>query len=175
MEPCLARQLAPPGGCGVGIATDYTAGVIELLPKDLRCYSLFAGLADAVLEQILPQLQRHEHRKGSVVLAQGDHDGRVFFILDGSVEVAADGVPIAVLREGQQFGEMHLIDVQTRSATVSAVSDVTLLSLSSADLLAMRKVDQEAFILIIMNCSRDISRRLRDMNQRYAALVRAQR
>jgi CRP-like cAMP-binding protein len=75
---------------------------------------------------------------------------------------------IADLQVGDTFGEMELIDVQPCVATVTALSDVSVLTLSNVDLYALRKRDLKAFTLMMMNLARDISRRLRAMDSRFS-------
>jgi hypothetical protein len=63
---------------------------------------------------------------------------------------------------------MEVIDIQPCVATVTASSEVCLLTLSNMDLYALRKRDLKAFTLMIMNVARDISRRLRVMDSRFS-------
>jgi len=146
--------------------------VIPDLAGDLRRYSLFAGVGDEALGPLLDRLERRHWQAGDTIVAQGAHDEGIYFIREGRVRVEVDGIQIAVLHEGEQFGEMHLIDVQVRSAAVIASTGVETLRLSHRELLGLRKTHPEAFILILMNCARDVSRRLRESNRRYAALLR---
>jgi CRP/FNR family transcriptional regulator, cyclic AMP receptor protein len=140
----------------------------------LREYSLFAGLSFETLDFVCGLLQRQTWICGQDVVRQGERDDRVYFIQEGRVVVRVDGLMMAELREGEQFGEMHLIDIQARSATVTAVTDTVTLSLSNRDIFALRKRNMEAFIVLVMNCARDISRRLRHTNQRNVELMRPQ-
>lgn len=146
--------------------------MIPDLAGDLRRYSLFAGVSDEDLGPLLVRMERRHFAAGTTIVGQGDHDEGVHFIREGRVRIEVDGIPVAVLHEGNQFGEMHLIDVQARSAAVIAITDVDTLRLSHRHLLELRKRAPEAFVLVMMNCARDVSRRLRESNRRYAALLR---
>lgn len=146
--------------------------MIPVAAAELRRYSMFAGVADAALDFVLERMGRIHFETGALILEQGAHGEGVYFIREGQVRIEVDGIQIAVLHEGDLFGEMHLIDIQTRSAAVYAGTSVEALTLSNADLMALRKRDIESFIMILMNCSRDISRRLRESNRQYAALLR---
>jgi CRP/FNR family cyclic AMP-dependent transcriptional regulator len=59
---------------------------------------------------------------------------------------------------------MELIDIQTRSASVRALDDLEVLTLRHQDMYAIFEQDKDTFILILMNISREISRRLRKMD-----------
>ncbi|MHC5068683.1 MAG: cyclic nucleotide-binding domain-containing protein [Planctomycetota bacterium] len=141
----------------------------------LRNYSLFGGLNEDTLSFLLSLLQREEFVAGHDIVRQGAKGDSVYFIVSGKVAVRVDGRTVHRLGEGEQFGEMHLIDIQARSATVTAETDVTALSFTNRDLLLLRRHDLEAFTMLLMNCARDISRRLREMNHQYAKLARATR
>ena len=68
---------------------------------------------------------------GAVICRKGETGDQMFFIVEGRVSVAA-AAP-AELGPGAFFGEMALISGEPRSATVTAASAVTLLSLHSLD------------------------------------------
>ncbi|MCP3974367.1 MAG: cyclic nucleotide-binding domain-containing protein [bacterium] len=70
---------------------------------------------------------------GATVVEQGDPGDLLCIIVQGTVEVRRDGSSVAQMGAGAYFGEISLIDGQPRSATVVAVDDVVLLTLSSLD------------------------------------------
>jgi CRP-like cAMP-binding protein len=146
----------------------------------LKRYSLFGGLDDTQLGFVSSLLREESHHSGEVILKEGELNSKVYFIQEGTVGVdklrcAEDGSRgcesrhIADLIAGDTFGEMELVDIQPCVATVTAETDVKLLTLSNVDLYALRKKDLKAFTLIIMNVARDISRRLRDMDTRFSS------
>jgi CRP/FNR family cyclic AMP-dependent transcriptional regulator len=71
---------------------------------------------------------------------------------------------LAILEEGATFGEMELIDIQCCVASVRALEDVKLLTLTNADMYRIYEDNLEAFAMIVMNIAREISRRLRRMD-----------
>ncbi len=140
--------------------------------EDLRRYSLFAALDDAALELIRPRLQPEAHPAGSAIVEQGAHGDRVYFLVEGRVAIEVDGVELDQLHAGAQFGEMHFFDIQTRSAAVVAREPTRTLSLDNRDLRALQQVSPQAYFMLMMNCGRDISRRLRALNHKYVQLLR---
>ena len=68
------------------------------------------------------------------------------------------------MNEGDTFGEMELIDIQNRSASVRALENLTVLTLSNEDMYEIFERNQAAFIIIPMNIAREINRRLRKMD-----------
>ena len=70
------------------------------------------------------------------------------------------------MAKGDCFGEMSIMDMRLRSASVVAVEPCQAIELSSASLYAMFERDLEQFTLIQMNMGREVSRRLRDADER---------
>lgn len=132
----------------------------------LREIGLFGGLDDAVLEHFATTLPRLTLQPGDIVFREGDSGREIFVLLEGEMEVrkrSRDGheVRLAVLGPGDWFGEMSLLDVQPRSASVRALAPSQLLVFRAQDLDALYRRDLKAYALIVMNIAREISRRLR--------------
>jgi CRP/FNR family transcriptional regulator, cyclic AMP receptor protein len=130
--------------------------------------AIFGALGDRALEQIDRLLQVHHFGAGCLVVCEGHTDKNVFIVESGEVEVLKDcsgpdtaSVRLAILGPGACFGEMSLIDVMPRSASVRTTRPSVLLSFSNADLFFIYQWDLETFTLIMMNLARELSRRLR--------------
>lgn len=130
-------------------------------PDDLRRYSLFGGLIDDQLDRLITRIQVEEVAAGEAVIREGEKGDRLYCLVSGAVEVRRGGHLIACLAAGETIGEMELIDMQPRSATVTALVPCTLYSLALRDILALQRQDLPAFTLVMMNLARDLSRRLR--------------
>ena len=132
----------------------------------LREIGLFGALSDDVLRTLAIQLKRTRVAPGTAVFTEGDSAREMFVVLDGEVEVMKNsrrGRPqrVAVLGPNDSLGEMSIIDVQPRSATVRAVAPTLLLRISTEDLDALYRHDLKAYALITLNIARELSRRLR--------------
>ena len=68
---------------------------------------------------------------------------------------------VAILGPNDCFGEMSMIDMQVRSATVRALAPSRLLKVTSEDMDALYRADLKSYALIVLNIARDMSRRLR--------------
>jgi len=135
----------------------------------LQSYALFGGVCDQKLPIINSLLKTEHYSTGEYLCRKGDSGDRLFLIISGSVEILSenpDGDPVclAIRRQGDSIGEMTLIDIQTRSASIRARETICVRSLSHADLQQLYDSHQQLYILIIMNIAREISRRLRSMN-----------
>jgi CRP/FNR family cyclic AMP-dependent transcriptional regulator len=62
---------------------------------------------------------------GDSIVRTGDPGNAFYVILDGEVQVKPPGGRVVILKAGDYFGEMSLLDGAPRSANVSAVGEVT--------------------------------------------------
>jgi CRP-like cAMP-binding protein len=76
---------------------------------------------------------------------------------------------LGTLKEGDCFGEMAVMDLCPRSASVRAVEDCTAIRLSAANLHQVYEQDLKQFTLIQMNMGREVTRRLREADNRLFA------
>jgi CRP/FNR family cyclic AMP-dependent transcriptional regulator len=134
-------------------------------------YSLFGGLMPEELESIVPYLRYASFAAGEAVIREGEPNDRVHFILDGRVEVTRSGVLLVDLHEGDTFGEMEFLDVMPAAATVSARVTTTVAAISNRALHDISKADMRIFAIIVMNLARDLSRRLRHMDELMAKQI----
>lgn len=105
----------------------------------LRQTPLFSGLDDEAAAALRASMATTRFRRGDVVFREGDSGDRLFVIVDGKVKLgrsSSDGREnlLAILGPGQMFGELTLFDPGARSATVTAVTDVTFETLSHDEL-----------------------------------------
>lgn len=143
----------------------------------LRSKALFGGLNDNHLKKVASFLKEERFEKGTTVIKEGEVGDRMYMIVKGNVEIlkynsaSQEQESISALGEGDSFGEMELIDIQPRSATVKAIDDVTAVSLSNPDLLRLSQQDLEAFSIIIINVARIISRKLRKTDNKLVSIL----
>jgi CRP-like cAMP-binding protein len=95
----------------------------------------------------------------------------MYLVRHGEVMVCRDNeegrrTKMIRLGPGEFFGEMTLIDIQKRSATVVAEAPSLLFSLGNRDLYKLYQEDVPGYVMIIQNLCRELSRRLRVTNQR---------
>ncbi len=87
---------------------------------------LFSGCSKRELALIARSAKTVTHREGTVIAHEGEPGVGLFVILDGECEVTVGGRRRAKLGPGDFFGEIALLDGGPRTATVRALSDVTL-------------------------------------------------
>jgi len=132
----------------------------------LREIGLFGALSDEVLEHLSKNLQQRRVQAGTTVFQEGDAAHDMFVVLDGEVEVLKKSrrgrvQRVAILGPSDAFGEMSIIDVQPRSATVRALAPTRLLRIAAEDLDSLYRHDVKSYAIVVLNVARDLSRRLR--------------
>lgn len=101
--------------------------------------SLFSGLGSEILTIIAESFASQTAHAGELLVQQGDVGDRFFMIARGMVEVYRVGESgseqsLAILSDGDSFGEIALLAERPRTANVRAMLETTLLSLSKAQL-----------------------------------------
>lgn len=104
----------------------------------LAAVPVFAELPPAARQAIAAGMAEEALEAGAKVVSEGDLGDRFYVIVSGAAEVTARGVPLASLQAGDTFGEIALLSPDCRrTATVTAVTDVRLLSLAAAQFHAL--------------------------------------
>ena len=109
--------------------------------KLLATCDLMRHLPAEQIEQILPCIQTRQLKVGEILFKAGDLGDALYIVGRGKVEVLTNGLPgaeasgyaIAVLGEGDAFGEMSLLSGGPRTATIRAVEDTDLLEIGKDD------------------------------------------
>jgi CRP/FNR family cyclic AMP-dependent transcriptional regulator len=132
----------------------------------LREVGVFGALSDEVLGHLASTLQQRRVPPGTTLFQEGDAGNDMFVVLDGEVEIikrSRRGRPqrVAILGPNDTCGEMTIIDVQPRSATVRTLAPSLLLRVASEDLDGLYRYDIKSYAIVVLNVARDLSRRLR--------------
>jgi CRP-like cAMP-binding protein len=132
---------------------------------DLQRYSLFGGLMAEQIERVIPLLTIESYPEGANIITEGDRNDRIRFIIDGKVLVLRNGTTLVELGEGDTFGEMEILDIMPAVATIRTLVPTRVAAISNRALRDIYKMDVSTFSMIIMNLARDLSRRLRHMDE----------
>jgi len=103
----------------------------------LRRLPLFGELDHHDLSQLLRWVHEVEFADGALLFEQGSMPHELYVIEQGSVEVSRDGRRVAVLGPGEVVGEMALLNLERRWATVVASGHVHAVALEADDLASM--------------------------------------
>jgi hypothetical protein len=95
----------------------------------LRSIPIFAPLDLPTLERLARALVPVVLQPADVVIHQGDEGDRYYVVVEGEVEVTADGHRLRTLGAGDGFGEIALLRDEPRTATVTAIGPGLLYAL----------------------------------------------
>jgi CRP-like cAMP-binding protein len=99
---------------------------------------------------------------GETLFVEGDEGRVMFVVIEGQVRLSVTGRTVEKVGKGGVFGEMALIDDAPRSATATAITDCTLVPVTSPRFRSLVKESPD-FALDIM---RLMAARLRSMDKR---------
>ena len=151
---------------------------------DLKAFLIatpvFGGLSDASLDLLVSMLVERRFKVGASEVAEGEPGRSMFIVHSGELVVSKLGesgrvIRMAYLAPGDFFGEMTLIEMQNRSATVVAESPTVLYELTARNLYTYYKADIHAYVMVMQNINRELWRRLRHADNRITELADASR
>ena len=126
----------------------------------LKSLSIFEETPETVLTEVAEILEEVQLEKDTFIFKVGDLASCMYIIHKGEIKIHKDGHTLAMLKENDFFGELSLLDTDSRSANASANTDVFLL-----------KMNQEPFYELMENrievargIIKTLCRRLREQN-----------
>jgi CRP-like cAMP-binding protein len=106
----------------------------------LAATALFQGCSDKELMAIASLCTPIDVPAGRVLMTQGELGFECFFVLEGQAVVERNGAIIGQVVDGSLFGEIALLREPTRTATVTAASDMTLLVMNRSEFASLRQM-----------------------------------
>ena len=137
----------------------------------LQSVSIFWDLNEDELGHIADKMVAKHFENGNYIFLEDTEGEQCFFVLEGSVKVtrlSKDGreVILAMLNEGDFFGEMSLLDGESRSANVIALEKTKVLTLDRNDFIAV----VNDYPQIAVQLLKELARRLRKSDRQIASL-----
>ena len=125
-------------------------------PAKLQEVPIFEGCSQQQLESVARIARVFEAPAGTVLTRAGDPGDEFFLILDGTVSVGVSAGRSVLLRPGEFFGEMSLLDGDPRSATVVTDTPVRLLVVNRGDFSLLRREVPELTQILLVTLSRRV-------------------
>ena len=137
----------------------------------LKTIPLFSELSEKDLQKIAQVATKQKYHKDNIILIEEEVGSTMFVILSGRVKISRisdDGreVILSILSDGDFFGEMSLLDGQTRSANVTAIEDSELMVIRREDFLQMLK----DYPQIAINLLKELAQRIRKSDEHIKSL-----
>src|SRR5204862_7789644 len=114
-------------------------GGFSVSAESLRSGPLFDRLPEASIARRANRFKTEEVSRGNKLIVEGEDRSKFFIIAQGQVEVLSKGVHgsnlrIALLTEGEFFGETDLVSEKLSDMTVRTITPCVLVTLSRKDL-----------------------------------------
>ena len=131
---------------------------------------VFENLKPRELRQVSGIVHRRQYVAGEYVFFQNDPGLGMYVIEQGEVSVGLVGndgskKELALLKDGDFFGELSLLDESPRSASVIAVTDTNLIGFFRPDLFEIMEKAPSTGLKIVLKVAEMIGERLRNTNQ----------
>jgi CRP/FNR family transcriptional regulator, cyclic AMP receptor protein len=118
--------------------------------KVLGRFSLFSGFSKRRLRKLVRHATTAEYVRGDTVVAMNDAVDSLYLILSGSAR--ASGKPAArMLRAGDYFGELGLLEGAPASATIIATSELHVMKLPRQSFLRLAHHDPTFSVTMLKN------------------------
>lgn len=139
--------------------------------KMLHGLPLFAEFTEPELEGALDLVDKVQYPAGECIVKQDEKGDCMFVLIEGKARVVhrRDGkeIELAILKHGDFFGELALVDSGPRSADVEALTDCALLRIEHGALRAIAGVYPNAAFKLLIAVGRAMVIRMRKGNQKY--------
>jgi CRP/FNR family transcriptional regulator, cyclic AMP receptor protein len=140
----------------------------------LQGMPIFGAIRDDVLHSLVDQARVVAVAAGRYFFREGD-DAQGMFVLEAGCAAVLKNwqgrkYKLHEFHRGDCFGEMALMDLMPRSASVKALEDCSAIELRPEHLMRVYERDVEQFALIQMNMGREVCRRLRATDERLFAV-----
>ncbi len=142
----------------------------------LKGLDIFSDLELPAQERLSMMFQERAFNQGETIFEEGSIGNSMMLITSGEVRVSQKPKPgeeeaLIVLREGDVFGEMALIEDLPRSADTIAHSDVIIFEISRDNFMEYIDADCRSGLRILLKLAKILSSRLRDTDNKLKAFA----
>ena len=128
----------------------------------LKSLNIFKDTPENILADLAPLMQELQYDPGVEIFKEGDTGDCMYVIKQGNIRIHKGETTLAILKDKEVFGELSLLDAETRSASATTETEC-----------ALYKIDQEPFYELLderpevaRGFIKILSQRLRIMNER---------
>ena len=100
----------------------------------LKSLNLFKDTPENILADLAPLMKEMQYEQGTEIFKEGETGDCMYIIQQGNIKIHKGNTTLAILKDKEVFGELSLLDADTRSASATTETDCILY-----------KIDQEPF------------------------------
>ena len=105
----------------------------------------------------LMKLFGHKYKKNKVLFNEGDHDQRLFFVIEGEISITKKGKGLETINSGNYFGELSLLNKIPRVASAEVISDwARIIIISETQMRKILAEDHQVAIYFLSNMARKL-------------------
>lgn len=105
----------------------------------------------------LMKLFGHKYKKNKVLFNEGDHDQRLFFVIEGEISITKKGKDLETINSGDYFGELSLLNKIPRVASAEVISDwARIIIISETQMRKILAEDHQVAIYFLSNMARKL-------------------
>jgi uridine kinase len=112
------------------VASPLTLGISQSDFDVLAKSTLLSGLSIKELSALLERLDQVAVAQGTAVVREGEEGDYLYFVIEGTAKISRRKLELRLAGPGDHFGELAVVGVRRRSATVTAVTTMRLARLS---------------------------------------------
>jgi CRP-like cAMP-binding protein len=109
----------------------------------LKSASLFSAIAAETLSRVAQLAEEVSFTAGSMVYREGDPGTALYVVASGAVTITVGSTELTVLRRGEPFGEVAVLNRDVYRASVKAAEDTVLLRIEQDDLFDLMQANAE--------------------------------
>jgi CRP-like cAMP-binding protein len=142
----------------------------------LKELDIFSELDSSALRKLCQLFEEKIYNQGEVIFEEGSIENSMMIITSGEVRVSqkADSnteEALVVLKKGDFFGEMALLDDLPRSATAIAHTNVIIFEISRNHFIDFIDSDAKSGVKVLLQLARILSSRLRETDTKLKTFV----
>jgi CRP-like cAMP-binding protein len=148
----------------------------DIIIEILKNLSLFSELNYSAVKELTYLFSDRVFQGGETIFEENDTGNSLLVIISGEVRITqranvSGEETLTVLKQGDFFGEMALLEDLPRSATAIAHSDTFMLEISRERFLHFLEKDPQSGVKILVRLARSLSARLREADSKIKAFV----
>jgi CRP-like cAMP-binding protein len=133
----------------------------------LKSLSIFADTPETILAEIGHLVEEIELPADKVIFKEGDLGNCMYIIFHGGVRIHRGDQTLAEFHDKDFFGELSLLDTESRSASATTITDSFLLKIDQSPFFDLMESRPE----VVKGILRTLCRRIRNMNARLMELT----